>query len=212
MFSGIIEEAAQVKSLTQSGAGYRLTIECKLPHTDTAIGDSIAVNGCCLTVVVKDGNSLVFDLATETMRRTTMGELKAGARVNVERSLRVGDRISGHFVTGHIDATSDLLERKKDGDNDRMLWSIAPPLKGLIAEKGSVTINGVSLTVGEVTDQHFAVYIIPHTLHITNLGAIAVGGSVNIEIDILARYVRSVLRGEKQDSGISAEWLKLNGY
>lgn len=126
MFSGIIEEAAQVKSLTQVGAGWRLTIDCKLPHTNTEIGDSIAVNGCCLTVVEKKGNSLQFDLLTETMRRTSMGELKVGSRVNVERSLRVGDKISGHFVTGHIDATSKLLERKKDGDNDRMLWSIAP--------------------------------------------------------------------------------------
>lgn len=189
MFSGIIEEAGVIQSFTISTDTKRLIVTVTTDHSDTALGDSIAVNGVCLTVVEKSKTTLAFDVAEETLRRTTLGSLVAGNRVNLERSLAVGDSISGHFVFGHVDTTAVLREKISEGVNTRMVWEIAPEYMRYIAPKGSISIAGVSLTIGEVTERSFSVYIIPHTFEKTNLATLTIGEHANIEVDMLARYV-----------------------
>ncbi|MCB9029951.1 MAG: riboflavin synthase [Deltaproteobacteria bacterium] len=193
MFSGIVEESATVVSLNTEDLPYRLSVRSALDHTQTQLGDSIANDGVCLTVVGIEGDLLVFDVALETVRRTTLGQLKAGDPVHLERSLKVGDRISGHFVSGHVDATAELLKREKDGNYDKLTFSIPTNLSGMIAEKGSITIAGVSLTVGEVEANNFCVYLIPHTTEVTKFSKVEIGQSVNIEVDLIARYLKSLL-------------------
>lgn len=194
MFSGIVEEACPVVSFTLLDEVKRLCVRSSLDHSDTRSGDSIAINGVCLTVIKCESGELSFDIAEETLRRTSLGELTAGARVNLERSLQVGDRISGHFVFGHVDTTATLVSRESEGVNTILTWQIASEYMRYIATKGSVSISGVSLTVGETTRDTFRVYVIPHTFEKTNLAAITVGTRVNIEIDMLARYVDNALR------------------
>jgi len=210
MFSGIVEESAAVAHFDK--ATRRLRLRSSLDHSLTKIGDSIAVDGVCLTVVEKCGNELCFDLAEETMRRTTLGILAAGQDVNLERSLKLGDRLHGHF-----DGVVQLLAREKDGVNDRLLFSYPAVLSGLIARKGSISVCGVSLTVGEVYADRFAVYIIPHTNQITKLAQLKINSCVNLEIDMLARYSRSILEaraGDQQEvsSRISEQFLAQQGY
>ncbi len=213
MFSGIVEESAKVTKVNTATVPYKIVIESSLDHTETKIGDSIAIDGVCLTVVEKKGKELSFDIALETIRRSTIGDLKSGDVVHTERSLKVGDRISGHFVFGHVDVKSTLLSRKQDGNYDRLLFSLPEEVRGMVAEKGSISISGVSLTVGEVTAEDFAVYLIPHTSEVTKLSKLPVGGTVNIEIDQLARYVQSLLfKGEPKKSVISKEFLENAGY
>ncbi len=197
MFSGIVEERARVLKLDKARNPARLLIVSALDHSTTEPGDSIAIDGVCLTVVESSKNAegewtLEFDLADETLRRSTHGDLNEGKPVNLERSLKLGDRIHGHFVFGHVDATAELLESRKDGECQRLLFKIPTDLKPFIAEKGSVSLSGVSLTVGETGKDSFAVYIIPHTSEKTNLLEKSPGDKVNIEIDMLARYVKNI--------------------
>ncbi len=193
MFAGIVEEAGRVDRVEGSDELIRLTVSSSLDQTNTSIGDSISVDGVCLTVVEKKGNFLTFELSSETIRRSTLGTLNKGDLVNLERSLKFGDRISGHFVMGHVDTTVKLLERRKDGECDRFLWDISSDYLPYLAPKGSVSIAGISLTVGEVECGSFSVYIIPHTLKMTKLGTVKIGDRVNLEVDVFARYVRSAL-------------------
>ena len=199
MFSGIVEESGRIVRVDHQGVnvGSRLVIESNLDHSSTTLGDSIAIEGCCLTVVAIDrpasGFQLSFDAAPETLRKTTLGVLASGDRVNLERSMRIGDRVHGHFVSGHVDASVQLLERTADGNSLRLVWELPPSLRSYVAPKGSITLAGVSLTVGEVTEKSFGVYIIPHTADVTTLASKAVGQSVNVEIDMLARYVKTIL-------------------
>lgn len=159
-------------------------------------GDSIAVNGVCLTVV-GEGDRLVFDVVPETASRTNLGELRANDRVNLEPSLRAGDPIGGHLVYGHVDATTVVLSKAKEGDGARM-WCVTPPeLAPLIAEKGSVALEGVSLTVAAVREGEFAVALIPETLAMTTLGDVEEGSTLNLEADPIARYVVHALRGNR---------------
>jgi len=195
MFSGIIEDRGSVGSLEENSAAPRLHIRTGLNTDQIAIGESIAVNGVCLTVVARRPSELSFELLEETRRRSTLGRLRAGDPVNLERSLRVGDRISGHFVFGHVDATVTLLGREPDGTCERLRFSLPESLAWAIVSKGSVALGGVSLTVGEVSSTSFAVYIIPHTAHMTTLGMLRAGDPINVEIDMLARYARSALHG-----------------
>lgn len=182
MFSGIIEELTTVVSIDQKG----IVIKSELDHSDTNLGDSIALNGCCLTVVKINGKELSFEISPETFRRTTFSDIKVNDRINLERSLIVGERINGHFVFGHVDGVTTLLEQKEEGNSSKFVWSIPNGLKRYIAEKGSISISGVSLTVGEVWDDRFAVYIVPHTAEVTNITKLK---KANLEIDMLARYV-----------------------
>ncbi|MBN8548631.1 MAG: riboflavin synthase [Deltaproteobacteria bacterium] len=215
MFSGIVEESAQVVSIEKTKEPVRLVVKSGLDHAATKLGDSICISGVCLTVVARDGGTLSFDLAQETLRRSTLGSLKNGDRVNLERSLQLGDRLHGHFVFGHVDATAELVSRTNDGKCDRLEWKFPPELRPYFASKGSVSISGVSLTLGEVTDTTFSVYIIPHTSDITILSSIPVGGKANLEIDMLSRYVHESLThrapaGTK--SSLSVDFLQQHGF
>ena len=194
MFSGIVEEAATVVSLDQNGErATTLVIDSGLDHSSTELGDSIAIEGVCLTVVKREDRRLYFELAEETLRRTSLGSLVAGTQVNLERSLVIGERLHGHFVFGHVDCTATLEQITDEEGSKRFEWSIPSQYRQFIVEKGSVSLSGISLTVGEVQGDRFAVYIIPHTLEVTTLSDRKVGDSVNLEVDMLARYTQSIL-------------------
>jgi riboflavin synthase len=193
MFSGIVEELAHVASCSFDVDPSQLIIESALDHSRSELGHSIAIDGVCLTLVEKTAKNgrffLRFELAAETVRRSTLGKLSAGIGVNLERSMILGERLHGHLVFGHVDAVSTLLSRERDGNCDRLVWQIPRGLAAFFVEKGSVSLSGVSLTVGEVTREHFSVYIIPHTAEVTSLSSLQVGDSANIEVDMLARYL-----------------------
>jgi len=173
--------------------GLRLWVEAGEIAADACVGDSVAVDGCCLTVVAVDGGALAFDVIPESLERTSMGTKGPGDRVNLERPLRPTDRMGGHFVQGHVDAVAQLVERRVAGDAVVYAFSLPAALRGHIVEKGSVAIDGVSLTVAGVEQDCFTVALIPHTLAVTTLGSLVQGGSVNLEGDILAKYVASLL-------------------
>jgi riboflavin synthase len=194
MFTGLVEGIARVVDRRAVGEGAKLTIAAGPVADDVRIGDSVSVSGCCLTVVARDEDRLAFDLGNETLARTKLGVLEVGSAVNVERALRFGDRLGGHLVSGHIDGLGRLLERH-DTPEWSTCWFEAPlPLLKQMAAKGSVAIDGVSLTLVEVHLDRFSVMLIPHTLTVTTLGQLSVGDTVNLETDLLAKYVERQLR------------------
>jgi len=189
MFTGIIEDKAQVHSLEQTTDAARLGVISKLDFSKVHFGASVCINGVCLTLVERSGAVIYFEIASETLRCTNLGELKPKSIVNLERSLKLGDSLDGHFVFGHVDCLSKLVSKREEGDTWRLEFELSPPIRKFITPKGSITLNGVSLTVGEVTGASFSVYVIPHTFSDTNLGLLDLGTVVNLEIDMLARYV-----------------------
>jgi riboflavin synthase len=192
MFTGLVEELGTVAKVARQGRKsptLLLTVQAPLAAKDAKIGDSIAINGCCLTVVKKTRNLLSFEAGEETLSRTNLSRLKSGSRVNLERSLAVGDRLGGHLVAGHVDAQGTLLRRRDESDWSSMVFAVPPRLVRQMASKGSVAVDGVSLTLVDVDPNWFSVALIPHTLKHTTLGKLAVGDSVNIETDLLAKYV-----------------------
>jgi riboflavin synthase len=195
MFTGLVETMAEIVSLAPQPPGMRLVLRHGKIAQHAAIGDSIAVNGCCLTVVSIDGDTLSFELGNETIARTNLGRLPPGAPVNIERSLRLGDQLGGHFVTGHIDAMGLVDERIDDNQWSTFWFRVQPALTRQMASKGSIAVNGVSLTLVDVEVQRFSVMLIPHTLAVTNLGQLQPRDKVNIETDILAKYVEKQLAG-----------------
>lgn len=192
MFTGIITDIGTIHSAEQRG-DLRLVIGCAYEMEGVAIGASIACSGACLTVVEKGDDWFAVDLSAETVTRTAPGLWGEGGRLNLERALKIGDELGGHIVTGHVDGLAKVVEVKPEGDSHRVTFAVGPELAPLIAPKGSITIDGVSLTVNEVTDvdgfAHFSVNLIPHTWMVTTLGRLAEGVEVNIEIDVLARYL-----------------------
>lgn len=192
MFTGIITDIGTIHSAEQRG-DLRLVIGCAYEMEGVAIGASIACSGACLTVVEKGDDWFAVDLSAETVTRTAPGLWVEGGRLNLERALKIGDELGGHIVTGHVDGLAKVVEVKPEGDSHRVTFAVGPELAPLIAPKGSITIDGVSLTVNEVTDvdgfAHFSVNLIPHTWMVTTLGRLAEGVEVNIEIDVLARYL-----------------------
>lgn len=172
----------------------RLVIDAGELSDDVRLGDSIAVNGCCLTVVARDGETLSFDAGPETLRCTNLGELQPQSAVNLERSLKVGDRLGGHFVTGHIDAQGNILARRDEGEWTYLSVGVPAELTPFLAPKGSVAVDGVSLTIVSAQGDAFDVMLIPHTLAVTTLGRRQAHDRVNIETDLLAKYV---LRGRQ---------------
>jgi riboflavin synthase len=193
MFTGIVEETGRVVSFTRSDTGWRLRIAADRARRDAAVGDSIAVNGCCLTIAQFDAQHLSFDVLEETKRLTNFSALTDGARVNLERSLPAGGKIGGHFVTGHIDGQG-LIELFEPRGQDHYLKVRAPAETGrYLVSKGSIAIDGMSLTVAEVSGDAFAVWVIPHTLAVTNLRDRQAGQSVNLEFDLLGKYVEKLL-------------------
>jgi riboflavin synthase len=189
MFTGIVHSLADVFAVHREGAGRRLEIICPRIAGTAAIGDSIAVNGCCLTVVELSGDRLAFQAGAETLSRTNLGELAPGGKVNLETSLRAGDQLGGHIVMGHIDAVGTVMSRDDDGEWTTMWFGYPVRLAGEIVQKGSIAVDGVSLTLVDVENDRFSVALIPHTLRVTTLGNRRPGDRVNLETDILGKYV-----------------------
>ncbi|MEX0937421.1 MAG: riboflavin synthase [Pirellulales bacterium] len=197
MFTGLVESFAEVTAVVAEPPGLRLTVRDPAIAAEARQGESIAVSGCCLTAVeIRDGQ-VAFQAGPETLARTTLGQLKAGSKVNLERSLRVGDRLGGHFVTGHVDAVGKLLDRMDEQDWSTFWFGVPAGLTRQMASKGSIAVDGVSLTLVEVHDNRFSVALIPHTLHVTTLGTLRVGDAVNLETDLLAKYVQQHLQGDR---------------
>lgn len=194
MFTGLVEEVGYINSIYRRGHMLNFTIDASASLDDMNIGDSIAVNGACLTVTEIGDSSFSVQAVEETLRRTTLENLKKGTRVNLERALRLGDRLGGHLVQGHIDGTGRIVARKGNADN--VIISIAPKhdLERYIVEKGSIAIDGISLTVTYAKTGEFGVSIIPHTLKATTLGKARIGDHVNIETDIIAKYVEKLMK------------------
>jgi riboflavin synthase len=193
MFTGIVEELGHVRDLRRDDPA-RLSVACSTVLDDAVVGASMAVSGCCLTVVELDDGGFVADLAPETLQRTTLGDLSPRDPVNLERPLRLADRLGGHLVQGHVDGVGTVTGRAADGDGSSRLVVAAPPeLLRHVVEKGSVTIDGVSLTVTGFDEDGFGVALIPHTLAVTTLGARRPGDRVNLEADVVAKYVERLL-------------------
>ena len=193
MFTGLIREVGNVLSIEGGTDGVRLTIEAPLIAANTQVGDSIAINGVCLTVVAVTRDSFAFDAVPETLDRTSLGTLDHGSRVNLEPALRVGDALGGHYVQGHVDGVGSVRTVEPEGDGKRIWFDAPPALLRYVVEKGSVALQGTSLTVADVDDAGFAVALIPHTLEATTLGALTPQDRVNIEADVLAKYVEKLL-------------------
>jgi riboflavin synthase len=195
MFTGIVHAAGRIAGTNARSGGLRITVDPgALDVRDVAVGDSVAVNGCCLTVVQIDGAMLGFDVSAETLRCTT--GLDRVGRVNLEKALRLGERLGGHLLTGHVDGVGAVTRAEPaDADKDNVLLEIEAPeeIARFVAAKGSIAVNGISLTVNAVRGRHFCVNLIPHTLAVTTLSAINPGARVNLEIDIVARYLERLV-------------------
>jgi len=193
MFTGLVESLATVCELRPEGPGVRLVISDAAIADRSKIGDSIAINGCCLTVVELNGAEMTFEAGAETLSRTNLGRLQPGSAVNLEASLRLGDSLGGHLVAGHVDAVGQLDRRDDDAQWSTMWFRVPGELTRQMASKGSIAIDGVSLTLVDVTDHSFSVALIPHTLSVTTLGQLQPGDAVNLETDLLAKYVERQL-------------------
>jgi riboflavin synthase len=197
MFSGIVQSLATVRALIPQGPGVRLVIADAEIAARASIGCSIAVNGCCLTVVAVEGDTFSFEAGEETLSRTILGSVKVGDRVNLETSLRLGDELGGHLVTGHIDGVGIVDERHDDQEWSKLWFRVPEALTRQMASKGSAAVDGVSLTLVDVERDRFSVALIPHTLKVTTLGFRHVGDRVDIETDVLAKYVERQLQGNQ---------------
>ncbi|WP_067932237.1 riboflavin synthase [Alicyclobacillus kakegawensis] len=192
MFTGLVEEVARVVDIEPRAQSVRIRMAAERVLEDVRLGDSIAVNGVCLTVVAFDGRTFTADAVKETLRRSNLGRLRPGSRVNVERALRVGDRLGGHIVAGHVDAVGTLAARTQEGVATVLTISAPPSVLRYVVEKGSICVDGVSLTVMDVDDKGFRVSIIPHTGAHTTLLDAKVGQEVNLEVDVLAKYLEKL--------------------
>ena len=193
MFTGIVEELGTIAAVEGDGDGLQLQIEAPGLAPLSHVGDSINVSGCCLTVVAVRGSTLAFEVVPESLRRTALGDLAPGAAVNLEDALRAGEPYGGHIVQGHVDGVGELVERREEGIGAWLRFQAPDNVQRYLIEKGSVTVAGVSLTVAELHDDGFAVAIVPHTLQVTTFGTLAVGDFVNLEADMIARYVERLL-------------------
>ncbi len=205
MFTGIIEAMGRVAGIERKGADTRLVIDAgKLDLSDVKVGDSIAVSGVCLTVVAQSGASLSFDVSGETLSRTTLGDFRVGTPVNLEKALLPTTRLGGHLVSGHIDGVGKILRREEAGESVRFTVEAPKELARYIAGKGSICIEGVSLTVNSVDGSVFSVNIVPHTQTVTTLKDLRPGTVVNLEVDLVARYLERLVSGEKEEAKSSA--------
>ena len=211
MFTGIIEEMGTVKALRREAGAARLSLSAATVLDGTALGDSICVNGVCLTVVEIGKNEFSADVAVETLRVTNLGELKTGARVNLERALQLSARIGGHLVSGHVDAVGRIREKRDEGNGWRIFFDAPETVIRYIIKKGSIAIDGISLTVADVDRAGFSIAMIPHTAKLTTLGFKAAGDSVNLESDIIGKYVERLLPGKAAGS-VSLDLLRKNGF
>lgn len=197
MFTGIVEELGQVAKLETLADAVRISITGPLVVSDAKIGDSISVNGVCLTVTEKTADSFSADVMQETLNRSTLGQLVAGSKVNLERPVTLATRLGGHLVQGHVDGMGKIISRKKSDNWDVVTIEPNPELLKYIVEKGSITVDGTSLTVASVNDKVFTVSLIPETLAKTTLGLVIPGDQVNLEVDVMAKYVEKLMAAQK---------------
>ncbi|MBX9678146.1 MAG: riboflavin synthase [Gemmataceae bacterium] len=201
MFTGLVETMGNVVAATNEGEGRRLTIDSSLIADGLPIGASVAVNGVCLTAVAIRNSQFDFEAGPETLKRTNLGEVRPGDRVNLERALKVGDRLGGHIVQGHVDAVGEISKREREGEWEVVRFACPADLTSCMVPKGSITVDGVSLTLVDVNPGEFSVALIPHTMDATTLGFKPVGATVNLEVDIFAKYI------QKQWQSAAAEWM-----
>ena len=215
MFTGLIQDIGTLLKIQKGEESYQLTVSTRFPQEDLMLGESIAVNGICLTVVSKGGGAFSADVSRETVTRTSLAELRVGQRVNLERALRLADRLGGHIVTGHVDGVGVIRSRSREGNAERLVISIPDGCHRYLVVKGSVAVDGISLTVNEVTEKDFSLMIIPHSLSETTLQYMQQGSRVNIETDILGKYVERLL-GQRTEgpksSSVNFEFLANHGF
>jgi len=215
MFTGIIEAVGKITSCTRSGDDMHLVVDTQSLDTgDVVIGDSIAVNGVCLTVVALEGQKFNADVSAETLAHTTLGNLKQGQRVNLEKALTPSSRLGGHLVSGHVDGVGKIVRRYGEGQSERFSIEAPQVLNRYIARKGSICVDGISLTVNQVEGNVFDLNIVPHTLGNTTIGDYVVGTEVNLEVDIIARYLERMLQAGEGDGldSITLEKLRQHGF
>lgn len=213
MFTGIIEELGVIRRITSARAGARLEVSAHTVLSDTKLGDSIAVNGVCLTVVAQGADWFAADVSAETLRRTSLKQAAAGTRVNLERAMAANGRFGGHIVQGHVDGTGEFEEARPSGDGWVLRIGFPPELARYIVEKGSITVDGISLTVAALGETWFEIAVIPHTWKVTNLGTLARAATVNLEVDIIAKYVeRMMAHFAEPKSKLTLETLSELGY
>ncbi len=215
MFTGIIEAIGRIRSLQPRGGDVRLYVQTgKLDLADVKLGDSIAVNGVCLTAVELPGDGFWADVSQETIRRTALSGLREGSRVNLEKALTPSSRLGGHLVSGHVDGDSSVSRIEKSGRAWQIFIKTPPELARYIAEKGSITVDGVSLTVNELLADEFRLTIVPHTAQQTTLEQLEAGSKVHLEVDLLARYLERLITGAATPakSGVSLELLQQRGF
>ena len=214
MFTGIIQAVGEIGAVEPRCGDLRLHVRTgALDLSDVAVGDSIAVNGVCLTVVALPGGGFTADVSAETLARTTLARARAGVRVNLEKALTPTTRLGGHLVSGHVDGIGRVVRRHPDGRSERFVVRAPAELARYIASKGSICVDGISLTVNAVDGAEFALNIVPHTLEVTTMGALRPGDEVNLEVDIIARYLERLLLGERAaEPGITLEKLETHGF
>jgi len=215
LFTGIIEEVGKVRSLRRQAESAILVVEARAVGAELKPGDSVAVNGACLTVTERKGNGFSCDLSPETLQRTTLGEAHRGMAVNLERPLSLGSRLGGHFVQGHVDGIGRLVSRAPWGDGSVLTVEFPAELERYLVHKGSVAIDGISLTIASLKGTAFSVAVIPFTLKMTNLGGLQIGSPVNLEVDILGKYVERFFQlglAADRPSGLNVAYLKEQGF
>ena len=213
MFTGIVENKGKVLKVDHRGEMKRLTLDVPFDLTEMQLGDSININGVCLTVVEKRGRAISVDLSPESLQRTTLARVKEADQVNLERALRLSDRLGGHIVTGHIDGIGTIIERRIDGNSLYLKVRIPQAVTPYVVQKGSIAIDGISLTVNEFREDWIRLTLIPYTLEKTTLIEKKVGEEVNVEADVLGKYVEKVLdRGRGTSKGIDLSFLKQHGF
>ena len=217
MFTGIILGKGKVIEKRASGSGMVFSLDADFDLNDPEEGESIAVNGVCLTAMNINARRFTVDVSPESLARTNLGKLSVGSKVNLERALRLIDRLGGHMVSGHVDAVSKVLERRPLGDFVQFTFGVPAGLTKYIIEKGSIAIDGTSLTVNSCDDKTFSIVIIPHTLEVTLLGTLREGDSVNIEVDLIGKYVEKMLQAEpdnidRSQGEINPEFLAKHGF
>jgi riboflavin synthase len=213
VFTGIVEDKGRVVRLERQGQINRMTLEVPMGLTELSLGDSINVNGACLTIVEKKGQMITVDISSETFQRTNLSKMREEDQVNLERALRLADRLGGHFVTGHVDGVGTIIEERKEGDFLHIRIRIPQSVMKYIVQKGSIAIDGISLTVNERRGDEIRITLIPFTLQRTTLLEKRVGDQVNVETDILGKYVESLLGLKNiEGKGFDREFLKMHGF